>query len=42
MSDVGGYGGEMPVIDEVVQMTVDSFDRSGLDPRTYLDRKSVV
>jgi alkylhydroperoxidase/carboxymuconolactone decarboxylase family protein YurZ len=35
MSDVSVPGGEMPVLDEVVRMTMDSADRSGLNPRTY-------
>jgi 4-carboxymuconolactone decarboxylase len=35
MSDVPVLGDEMPVLDEVVRMTVDSADRSGLDARTY-------
>jgi 4-carboxymuconolactone decarboxylase len=35
MSQVSASAGEMPVLDEVVRMTVDSAERSGLDPRTY-------
>jgi 4-carboxymuconolactone decarboxylase len=29
-------GGEMPVLDQLVGMTIDSADRSGLEPQTYL------
>lgn len=29
------FAEDMPVLDEVIRMTLDSADRSGLDPRTY-------
>ena len=36
MTDTADFGGEMPVLAELVDMTVDSFERSGLDVETYL------
>src|SRR5262245_48553622 len=36
MSEMSASGGEMPVLDEVLRMTLDSAERSGLDARTYL------
>jgi hypothetical protein len=36
MSDESGVGDRMPVLEEVLSMTVDSLERSGLDARSYL------
>jgi 4-carboxymuconolactone decarboxylase len=36
MSEMSPSSGEMPVLDEVLRMTLDSAERSGLDARTYL------
>jgi 4-carboxymuconolactone decarboxylase len=35
MSDTIDLTDDMPVLDELLSMTVDSMDRSGLDPATY-------
>jgi Carboxymuconolactone decarboxylase family len=36
MSEVNDLNERMPVLDEIVSMTVDSMERSGLDAATYL------
>ena len=35
MTDVSDIGQEMPVLEQVLRMTVDSAERSSLDARTY-------
>jgi alkylhydroperoxidase/carboxymuconolactone decarboxylase family protein YurZ len=36
MSEMSASEGQMPVLDQVLQMTVDSAERSGLDAKTYM------
>lgn len=36
MSEMSASEGQMPVLDQVLRMTVESAERSGLDDRTYL------
>ncbi len=36
MSDISDVARDMPILQEALSMTVDSFERSGLDDRTFV------